>query len=142
MLDKDRVFTHFLTMTGLDAAEAGAFRPLSDAAAQYLLTRLREGVAPGKNLDRLCLAAAALAYGDWLELGGSLCSAQELRVGDIALRESSGNRAPRGASMREHFLAGVADLLAPRFVMAQVPDGQPPAQEETEEDPPLTEDDG
>ena len=118
MLENDRIFTHFLGMTGLDKETAKAFRPLCDAAGRYLAGRLREGVPLGGNMDRLCLAAAALAYGDWLELGGSALRAQEVRVGEITLRESSAGAAPRGVGLREHFLAGVADLLAPRVVLA------------------------
>jgi len=118
MLDNDRIFTHFLRMSGLAEETARPLRPLCDAAGQYLAGRLREGVSLGGNMDRLCLAAAALAYGDWLELGGGAIGAQEVRVGEITLREGGAGAAPRGGGMREHFLAGVADLLAPRAVLA------------------------
>jgi len=128
MLDKDRIFTHFKTMCGLEAAQAQPLRPLCDIAAQYLLIWLRENIRLNQNMERLCVAAAALACGDWLELGGSISQGQELRVGDISLRESSGSSAPRGSALREHFLAGISDLLEPRFVIAQ-------AREEPEEEP-------
>jgi len=118
LLDKDRIFTHFKNMCGLDEAAARPLRPLCDVAAQYLVTRLRPEIRLDANMDRLCIAAAALACGDWLELGGSLSPAQELRVGDITLRESSGGSAPRGSALREHFLTGISDLLEPRFVIA------------------------
>jgi len=127
MLDKDRVFRHFRTMCGLDSAGTGPYRALCDAAAQYILNRLRDDVQLDRNMDRLCFAAAALAYGDWLEVGGSLASAQDIRVGDITLRESGGGgrgAAAGGSALREHFLAGVADLLSPPFVLAGMP-GQP-----------------
>ena len=117
MLDKDRIFTHFVRLSGLDEAGAGAFRALCDAAGQYLAGRLLDGVSVAGNMDRLCLAAAALAYGDWLEFGGGAAGSQEVRVGEITLREGGAGAAPRGGGMREHFLAGVADLLAPRTVV-------------------------
>jgi len=118
MLENDRIFTHFLRMSGLSEDGARPFRPLCDAAGQYLAGRLREGVSLSGNMDRLCIAAAALAYGDWLELGGGAPGAQEVRVGEITLREGGAGAAPRGGGMREHFLAGVADLLAPRAVLS------------------------
>ena len=120
MLDKDRIFAHFRTMSGLDEAGAVPYRSLCDSAAQYVFNRLRPDVQLDRNMDRLCVAGAALAYGDWLELGGALSAGQELRVGDITLRENSGSAPARGALMREHFLAGVADLLTTRFVLAGI----------------------
>ena len=124
MLDIDRVFTHFTTMSGLDEGGAAPYRALCDGAARYIFSSLREDVHLAGQMDRLCLAAAALAYGDWIELGGSLSAAEEMRVGEITLRESRGNAPPRGGALREHFLAGIADLLAPRFVLAGVPGGR------------------
>lgn len=120
MLDKDRVFSHFVTMTGLGEQAAGSFRVLCEAAGRYLAGRLREGALAPENMDRLCLAAGALAYGDWLELGGNLAQTQEVRVGEITLREGGARAAPSASKLREHFLAGVADLLAPRFVLGQI----------------------
>ena len=125
MLEKDRIFTHFLRLSGLSEDSAGALRPLCDAAGQYLAGRLRAGVSLGGNMDRLCLAAAALAYGDWLELGGGALGPQEVRVGEITLREGGSGSSARGAGMREHFLAGVADLITPRVVLAHTGDEPP-----------------
>ena len=129
MLDKDRIFAHFRTMSGLDEDAASPYRPLCQAAGQYVLTRLRSGVQLDRNMDRLCLAAAALAYGDWLELGGSRSSDQEFRVGEVVVRERSGGSTPRGGGLREHFLAGVAELLEPRFVIAGMGEGARPGEE-------------
>ena len=113
MLENDRIFTHFLAMSGLPEEDAEAFRPMCDAAGQQVLSRLRDGVSLSANMDRLCLAAAALALDDWLRLGGGALRAQEVRVGEITLREGGAGLAGRGADLREHFLSGVADLLKP-----------------------------
>jgi len=122
MLDKDRIFRHFRTMSGLDSPAATPFRALCDSAGLYIFGRLREGAETDRHMDRLCFAAAALAYADWLEIGGGSTGAQEIRIGDIALREgSSGRRALDSAAKRDHFLAGIADLLAPPFVLAGMP---------------------
>ncbi|MCL2857693.1 MAG: hypothetical protein FWE19_08270 [Oscillospiraceae bacterium] len=121
MLDSDRIFMHFLSMSGTSVAGAGSLRALCDAAGQHLVGRLRGGVSVTENMDRLTLAAAALAYGDWLELGGDTAGTQEVRVGEITLREGGG-AAPRGSGIREHFLAGVADLLALPAVVIGTPE--------------------
>lgn len=112
-MDKDRVFDHFLTMTGLARKDAVAYRPFCDAAAGFIHSRLKRDVDFGRNMDRLCIAAAAVAYGDWLELGGSLSSADEIRVGEIAVRERTGGPSQRGGARRERFLEAIADLLMP-----------------------------
>ena len=125
MLDKDRIFMQFLTMSGLEEAKAHAYRPLCEGAGQYLIARLRGGAQIESNMERLCMTAAALAYGDWLEIGGSLSTAQEIRVGDITLREREGVSAPRGRALREHFLAGISDLLEPSFAFTQVREETP-----------------
>lgn len=113
MLDQDRTFTHFKTMSGLGEEEAGGLRPFCDAAAGQVGGRLRPGVDLGRNMDRLCIAAATLAYCDWLEFGGALSTAEEIRVGDITLRERSGASARRGGELRRRCLEGIADLLEP-----------------------------
>jgi len=119
MLENDRIFTHFLAMSGLTEEDAGTLRPLCDAAGQQIIGRLRDGVSLAGNMDRLCLAAAALAVDDWLRLGGGALRAQEVRVGEITLREG-GVGTSRGVDLREHFLAGVADLLTPNVVLTSV----------------------
>ena len=131
MLDKDRIFAHFRTMSGLETDAASPYRPLCSAAGQYVLARLRPDVQLDRNMDHLCLAAAALAYGDWLELGGSRSSDQELRVGDITMRERSGGSASRGGGLREHFLAGVAELLEPPFVISGMGGSARPGEEKS-----------
>ena len=113
MLENDRIFMHFLAMSGLPGEDAQTLRPMCDAAGQQIFGRLRDGVSLGGNMDRLCLAAAALALDDWLRLGGGALRAQEVRVGEITLREGGAGATGRGADLREHFLSGVADLLKP-----------------------------
>jgi len=120
MLENDRIFTHFLSVSGLSVSDAERFRPLCDAAGQQLYGRLREGVSLGENMERLCLAAAAIALNDWLQLGGGALQAQEVRVGEITLREGGVGAAGRGACLHEHFLVGVADLLTPSAVLTSV----------------------
>lgn len=127
MLDGDRVFTHFLQISGLEEGAAEDLRAVCDIAGQYLYGRLRAGVNLAANMDRLCLAAAALAFGDYLEFGGARHSGQEVRIGDVTMRESGG-ASPAAGRMREHFLAGVADLIAPKnaIIFAGGDDGVQP----------------
>jgi len=120
MLDKDRVFDHFLTMTGLGRGEAAVYRPFCDAAAAFIRSRLKGGIDFGRNMDRLCIAAAAVAYSDWLELGGSLSSAEEIRVGEITVRQRTGRSAQRGEALRERLIGDIADLLAPLPVLTVI----------------------
>ena len=118
MLENDRIFTHFLAMSGLEEQDAQALRPLCDAAGIQIVSRLRESISPGRHMDRLCLAAAAIALSDWLELGGGAMRAQEVRVGEITLREGGAGALSRSSDLRERFLAGVADLLVPSVVLS------------------------
>ena len=120
MLDQDRVFAHFKTMSGLDGREAEPFRPFCEAAAGLIASRLRQGLNVGRHMDRLCLAAGAIAYSDWLPLGGSFSSANEIRVGEITLREQSGGPSPQGALLRERLFEDIADLLAPLPVLTAI----------------------
>jgi len=122
VLDKDLVFKYFLTFSGLDEDAGCRMRPVCDAAAGAISARLSEKAEFPRDMERLCLAAAAVAYSGYLEIGSADSSMQEIKVGDISLRDSaaSGSSAKGAADLRDSFLAGVAPLLKAPFVFRQV----------------------
>ncbi len=120
MLDRSRIFELFSFFADVEGEAAARLRPFCDAAAARLETRLRPGLEDiGTAAERLCVAAAACAWGDWMTVGGGAGSVtDEVRVGDITLRSGTGrgNAGAGGEELRERFLADVADLLLPPFV--------------------------
>ena len=119
MIDKDRVYEIFLGISGSSDEAKGRF--LCDAAAGYLSSRIGREVDLIQNMERLCRAAAGIAYCDYREMAGDI-SAGEVRVGDISLKESSGSgRRSELRDIREGFIEGIADLLAIPFVLGAAP---------------------
>lgn len=116
MPDKDRVFALFSLFSDLEGEAAERYRPLCDGAAAAMASRMRPGITEEADLERLCMAAAAGAYCDLLELRGS-SAAEELRVGDITLKNSSRSGSGDSEGVRAHFEALAADLLEPACVL-------------------------
>lgn len=113
-LDPGLVRRYFLLFSDLSGAEAWKWDPVCQNACALIGRRLKEGAdAPG-NRERLCAAAAGLAYGDYLMLSGASSAGGEVKVGDVTLKNgpSSGKGSGREAGeIREYFLSRVADLI-------------------------------
>lgn len=123
MLDQERVFHLFTLFADLEEDAALRYRPLCDGAAALFSRRARQSLPP-EDLERLATAAAGCAYCDWLDLTGGALSAEEIKVGDIALKSSSGGGKAATAQLRTHFGAMAEDLLCPPFVFGQIGSGE------------------
>lgn len=106
------MFSLFSDLTG-DALEP--WKSFCEAAACRLEGRLREGVDTEAEMEPLCIAAAALAYGDYLMLEGADGLSDEVQVGDIRLKSGAAATVNRrdAEEICDYFLAGVAHLLEP-----------------------------
>lgn len=109
-LDNQLIRDSFAMFTDMPDCEINCWRILCDNAAAQIISRLRENVDVRRNMERLCIAAAALAYSDYAAiLSGKSCLPGEIRVGDISLK-SSGDEF-EAASTRDYFIAAIADLI-------------------------------
>lgn len=107
-LDKQRILSLFALFSDLPDQELSSWEYLCDCAGEKLLGRLRANADVPKNSERLCSAAAALAYCDYamLTAGGS---SKEIRVGDISVKNSADTH--DAVSTRDYFLGQVSDLI-------------------------------
>ena len=122
MLDIEYIFTWFKKLTRLDEPEAKPWLPLCESAARVLLSRLRPDVDLEAEMDRLCMAAASIAYNTYLTYTGNGHSGDSIRVGDISLKSMSASTARAMARDDDGFLAHIADLLIPEgFAFIQTP---------------------
>jgi len=119
MVDKEKVLELFALFADLDKDSAQRYRPFCDAAASILSCRAKSGLTE-EDWERLATAAAGFAYCDWLDMTGGVFAAEEIKVGDIAVKSSSGGGKAASAELRRHFEGLVADLLEPAFVFGQV----------------------
>lgn len=126
MLDNYRILSIFSLFTDLEEQQALAWQRLCENAAAALCCRIKAGVDVSAHMERLCTAAAAMAYGDYLMLNGASASGGEVRVGDISVKNGSGNGSGGDATeIRAYFLEQVADLLETRaFAFVQTEAGQ------------------
>lgn len=122
ILDRDKVLSLFSLFSDLTGGGLARWQPFCDGAARRIEARLLPGadcpsLETESEMEALCTAAAALAYCDYLLLGGVSGggAVDELRVGDIALKSGTGAAESRrdAEEIRDHFLAGVAHLLRP-----------------------------
>lgn len=115
MLDYDRVLSLFSLFTDLTGDSLARWEGLCQSAARRLEARLRPSAEAEAEMEGLCAAAAAMAYGDYLLLGSAGAgTADEIRVGDISLKNSVSHDTKRDAEeIRAYFLNGVAHLLLP-----------------------------
>jgi hypothetical protein len=118
MVDKEKVFELFALFADLDKDFALRYRPFCDAAASLLSYKAKTGLKE-EDLERLATAAAGYAYCDWLDLTGGLHTAEEIKVGDISVKNSAGSGKAATTELRQHFEGLVADLLEPAFVFGQ-----------------------
>lgn len=112
-IDQTRAFDTFKLFADLNDQAADNWRPLVGGACARLSAQLREGADTARHQEELCLAASACAYGDYLILTGGGSNVNELRVGEISIKNGAQSKlAIRDADeIRSHFLAEVAHLL-------------------------------
>jgi len=118
MLNTERIFSWFCTISGQQAHEARQWLPLCESSARLVESRLREDVCTVTNMERLCMAAASVAHSARLSLAGG---SGQIRVGDIALTSV----APGGGADTQcaPLLCHIADLLKPEgFAFVQTPE--------------------
>jgi hypothetical protein len=104
-----RVTELFSLFADLEGEELRRWHGLCEASARQIAARTRPDLGPD-SMEELCLAAAGVAYSDYLALRGNRGGA--VKVGDISLGapDLSGGDA---AALRAHFLARAAHLLTP-----------------------------
>lgn len=119
MLDRERVRALFGLFTDLPDDRLNLWEGLCDNAVGSLMGRLRENVNLPANMERLCTAAAAMAYADYLLLdAGGVGASDEIRVGDITLKKSSSDEKNSDSrEIWEYFLGQIGDLLADSAVV-------------------------
>lgn len=109
-LNKQLIRDSFAMFTDMPDSEIGNWSILCDNAEAGIVSRLKHDVDVRRNMERLCVAAAALAYFDYTAiLSGKSRSSDEIRVGDISLKRS-GDEFEAG-STRDYFMAQIADLI-------------------------------
>ncbi len=59
-------------------------------------------------------------------MAGGIHAAEEIKVGDVAVKSTSGGGKAATAELRRHFEEMAADLLEPAFVFGQVPPEESP----------------
>lgn len=110
-LDNQRILSLFALFTDLPDSALVEWTSVCRSAVEKLQRQLREGVDISRNMERLCNAAAAIAYCDYVMIsGGAIGMGGDIRVGEISI-QSSGDAAD-AISTRDYMLAEIADLLA------------------------------
>lgn len=125
MLELKRVISLFSLFCDLEGAALEPWEGICGAAAAYVEARLRPEVDPAAHMDTLCAAAAGVACADYLTVQAAGGRSEEIRVGDITLkdRQTAGNADAGG--IRAYFLGRAAHLLAPECP-ALIPAGGKP----------------
>lgn len=108
-LDKQRILSLFAMFTDMPDSELADWLTLCESAEMKLMKLLREDVDIPKNMERLCNAAAAIAYCDHAMLSGASATGN-IRVGEISVTTSGD--ANDAISTRDYMLAEISDLLA------------------------------
>ena len=108
-MDLEKITEYFSLFTDESADTLARWRGVCAIAGYRLEARLRPGALPLDAVDteRLCMAAAACAYGDYLM---AKSGDGEVRVGDISVK-AAGTASRDAADIRNYFLAQAADLL-------------------------------
>ena len=112
-LDNELILKFFTLFTDLPDTELEKWKSLCESAGLKIWSLRKRGADVKRNMERLCSAAAACAYCDYVVLSsGGRGSAGELRVGDISVKDASSKTALLDAAdTRMHFLSEIADLI-------------------------------
>lgn len=119
MLELEKVVQRFILFSDLSEGAAERWKSFCQSAAAGIEARLRPEADTSNpdNLELLHIAAAALAYCDYLMVSSAVGSSDEVRVGDISLKSgataaSSDKKDAR--EMRDYFLGQAFHLLLPQ----------------------------
>lgn len=114
-LDNNRIYELFKSFSGLPEDKAVSWRFICENSGEYLKGRIKPKADTLENRQRLCTAAAAIAYADYILLAsGAAGNATQIKIGDISFGESSGSPAKlNSGELKKYFLEQVADLLVP-----------------------------
>jgi hypothetical protein len=113
-LDINRVAELFSLFADLEGESLRQWHGFCGASARALAARVKPEVGE-ESMEALCIAAAGLAYSDYLALRQGTRQRDGIKVGDISLSSSSRGEAADQKELRGHFLGGVAHLLAPDY---------------------------
>jgi hypothetical protein len=122
-LDTQLIEQSFRLFMGLESELPAQYGPLLRGAAAEIVRRIKPGADIAPHMERLCDAAAAVAYHGCRALG--TVTAGSIRVGDISIGAGGTGGDLAGAKLlRDEYMARIADLLtAPEdfaFVSAEV----------------------
>lgn len=110
-LDTQKIRDFFAVFTDMPDSELPRWSGLCDSAQNWIADRLRKNADVSRNMERLCIAAASVAYCNHTLLQSGT-NADEIRVGDVSIKNSGGNADALDAiSTRDYFLADIADLI-------------------------------
>ena len=113
MMNQDLVRQFFMLYTDLPEEEAERWDFLCRNAIGALKARLKEGAEAPEHEERLCAAAALWAGGDYERLKDlAAARSEEIRVGDIALKNTMGSQSRESGDWQLYALAQIGDLLA------------------------------
>lgn len=119
MIDEATTFKMFELFSDMPSAESQKWKWLCKNSASQLSAQLKKNIDLASNMERLCCTAAAMAYADYELLGKtSSSSAEEIKIGDISIKNSNGEHDTQNASqnIRDYFLKQIEDLLATKEI--------------------------
>jgi hypothetical protein len=114
-IDMEQVRRCFTLFADLDGREGARWDSLCRRAAEHIAARLRPETDPALHRERLAMAAAIVAYGDYLLLeNGGISAGEELKVGDVSIKAAADRGAARreeAQNMKDDALADIRDLI-------------------------------
>lgn len=110
MPEVDAVLTAFLSLSGLGEGEREQWRSLCAAALHDLTSRLREGIDPSQQGERLTQGAAALAYYKYALLEAAV-GCHSLKAGELSLSCDGNGLVKAAAAIRDDALLSLIDLV-------------------------------
>lgn len=112
-LDSELIFKYFLLFTDLPDTELEKWKGLCEKAGAEIDRRRKRNADFSRNMERLCSAAAACAYCDYMMISsGGARFADAIRIGDISVQSTAVKSTLQDAAgIRDHFLMDIADLI-------------------------------
>jgi len=114
-IDIELVKRYFLLFSDLPDSDAERWGIVCRNAAVFVKRSLNGDADIQENQERLCVAAAGCAYADYLLLDGSRGLSDEVRIGDIALKNKSPSGHVPGKAeaweLKDYFMGQISDLV-------------------------------
>lgn len=121
-MDRENIYEIFCRFTGLDSETASDFYFMCDTACDYVLSRIKPGADISEAGGRLDLAAAALAYYRYVLWSLTDDPADQIRVGEISVRNNSAKALDRADRLCREAFRDVYGLLEDEdFVFRRMP---------------------